>query len=229
MTDFPPFPGFREEAFTFLRELARNNDREWFKPRKSTYEDELLWPMRCLLADVSRRASMEKLPVTGDPKHGIFRIYRDTRFSKNKLPYKTHIGAVLSASGSRKENGVVYIHVEPGASFLAAGYWQPEPSFVRLWRDRMSRDPGSFLDMVHILETRGLPLETEDMLKRMPRGYEDRADEEISHALRLKSYVTSRPVKDELLHEPEFTASVVQMIHDTLPLLQYGWEVERKQ
>src|SRR5690606_41334595 len=82
--DFPPFPGFRPEAFDFLRALAAHNDREWFKPRKEVYEDEVLWPFRCLVADVTREARAQGIPLAGDPQRAIFRIYRDTRFSKDK-------------------------------------------------------------------------------------------------------------------------------------------------
>ncbi len=226
MLDFPPFPGFRPEAFDFLRQLARNNRREWFKPRKETYEDEVLWSLRCLVVDAARQAGLRRLPLTGDPKGGLFRLYRDTRFSKNKLPYKTHAGAVLSRTGSRKEEGVVYVHVEPGASFLAAGFWHPEAALLRAWRARMAAAPSVFLEMAHALEAAGLPLAHDgDALKRLPRGFEDFARHEWADYLRWKSFVVSRTVSDEALQAPDFTEAVVQMMRDALPLLDYGWHL----
>lgn len=195
MHDFPPFPGFRSEAFTFLRELAQNNRRDWFKPRKEIFDDEVIWPFRCLIVDAARQATALGLPLTGDPKRSLFRIYRDTRFSKNKDPYKTHVGAVLSRTGSHKDNGVVYLHVEPGKAFVAAGFWRPEASLLRAWRGRMAEAPALFLEMARTLDTAGLALDYgHNALKRMPRGFEALADTDVADYLRWKSFIVSRAV-----------------------------------
>ena len=96
MDDYPPFPGFRKEAFDFLTQLAVNNDRDWFKARKSTYDDEIVFPMRCLLEEASREAMARNLNLMGNPKKGMFRIYTGIRGSrKNKDPYKTSCSAVI--------------------------------------------------------------------------------------------------------------------------------------
>lgn len=224
--DFPPFPGFRPEALAFLRDLAANNEREWFKARKTTYEDEVKWPLQCLVAEVGQLAAQASIPLKGDPKHGLFRIYRDTRFSKNKEPYKTHGGAVLTRSGSRKEPGVVYIHVQPDASFVAAGYYRPPTPFIRAWRQRMADDPDAFLSMLEHLEASNLPFEHIDSLKRMPRGYEAFAETAIADWLRWKSFITSRAIPDTALHDPSFAQTVAEVMETALPLLQYGWEIE---
>lgn len=224
--DFPPFPGFRDEAFTFLRQLKHNNRRDWFKPRKQTFEDEVQWPLQCLVVDATREATRLGLPLSGDPKRSLFRIYRDTRFSKNKQPYKPHASAVLSRSGGRKDLGVVYMHVEPEASFLAAGFWRPPMDLLRPWRNRMVHEPGSFQEVLHALEARDLSVDPGQPLKRMPRGFEKYADTEHADRLRWTSFTVSRPVPDEALQTPDFTQQVVQMMHDALPLLEYGWSVE---
>lgn len=226
MHDFPPFPGFRDEAFAFLRDLKSNNAREWFKPRKAMYDDEVLWPLRCLVADAGRQLAEAGLPLTGDPKAGLFRIYRDTRFSKNKAPYKTAAGAVLSRSGRRGDAGSVYIHVEPGASFIGAGFWRPDNPTLRAWRLRMAAAPSAFLEMKRALENSGLTLANDGhTLKRMPRGFEDHADTEIAEPLRWKTFITARPFPDEALQSPDFTRAVVETAEAVLPLLRFGWEV----
>ncbi len=226
MFDYPPFPGFRDEAFAFLKQLKRNNSRDWFKPRKQVYEDEVQWPLRCLVADAARRAHERGLPLTGDPKRSLFRIHRDTRFSKNKKPYKTAAGAILSRSGTRKDHGVVYVHVEPGQAFLAAGYWRPDNDVLRAWRSRMAHDPASILVMVDRLRAAGLTVNHSDnTLKRMPRGFESFADSDVADYLRWKSFIVSRPVDDEVLRSPAFAEAVVQMMAEALPLLEYGWTV----
>lgn len=225
--DFPPFPGFREEAFAFLRDLKANNRRDWFKPRKETYEDEVVWPLRCLLLDAAREAAGRGLPLRADPRRSIFRIYRDTRFSKNKDPYKTHAGGVLSRTGDHRSPGVVYVHVEPGASFLGAGFWRPDAALLRAWRHHMAAAPEAFLDLAADLEARGLPLDDDvEMLRRMPRGFEAHADTALAPYLRRKSFVVTRPVDEAALATPDFTATLVAFMEAVMPLLAFGWAAE---
>lgn len=223
--ELPPFPGFQQEAFDFLTQLAAHNDRDWFKPRKSTFDDEIIWPMQCLLAEASREAANNNLNLTANPKKSIFRIYRDTRFSKNKDPYKTSVGAVLSKDGTHKTMGGVYIHLEPGKCFLAAGFWHPDNNVLRAWRARMADQPGPFMEVLHQLKDKGLDLESDESLKRIPRGFEAHKDTEIEPYLKWKSYTTSRAYKDKDLKSPSFAGEVVTFAQDVYPLLLYGWDV----
>ncbi len=221
----PPFPGFSEAAFQFLRDLKQHNERDWFKPRKETYDDELLWPLRCLVQDVAMGAAQRGLPLAGDPKASIFRIYRDTRFSKNKLPYKTHVSAYLSPSGDKKDQGGLYVHVEPGNCFLAAGFWHLEGPELRRWRHHLADDPEAFREMDGALAEKGLTLNEDDTLKRMPRGFEDHADTPLAPILKLKSFTTSRRVPDAATMTPAFTDEVLLFAEDVQPLVRYGMQV----
>ena len=227
MDALPPFPGFREEAFAFLRDLRQHNERDWFKPRKATYDDELLWPARCLVSELAEALSRAGVPLTGSPKKSPFRIYRDTRFSKNKDPYKTHLGLVLSRDGTKKAPGALYVHVEPGHCFLAAGFWRPESPLLRRFRERMVSDPSGWRSAVAEAEGAGLELGTgpSDTLKRMPRGFESYADDEIAPYLKWKGRVASRPIADDRLKTPAFTADVVAFARDAMSLLAWGWAV----
>ena len=119
----PDFPGFSPAAFTFLAGLAKNNDRAWFTARKDVYDSEIRFPMECLLGEFAASRRLPDFPVQGDPKRGMFRVHRDVRFAKDKSPYKTHAGAVLTRSGGKGDPGIVYIHIEPGACFLSAGFY----------------------------------------------------------------------------------------------------------
>src|SRR5215831_9111018 len=121
------FLGFRPAAFAFFSELRDNNDPAWFKPRKSIYETEVLGPFRELIMAVGHALQEAGLPLVGDARHGIFRIYRDVRFSPDKRLYKTHAGAVLTRSGRKHDSGLLYLHVAPAESMVAAGFWHPEP------------------------------------------------------------------------------------------------------
>lgn len=210
----------------FLRQLKERNEREWFKPRKSVYDDELVWPMQCLVAHVSAEAARRGVPLTADPKDAIFRIYRDTRFSKNKAPYKTHIGAVLTRSGHRKEPGGLYIHVEPGGSFVTGGFWQPENRVLQRWRQKIEALPDPFLSMMQRVEKAGLDLESEEKLKRMPRGFQMDPDHPAAEYMRWKSFLATRRVSDAELTQPAFAEVVVETAVAALPLLEFGWDVE---
>ncbi|SHK79523.1 DUF2461 domain-containing protein [Rhodothermus profundi] len=222
--DFPPFLGFRPQALDFLRALKQHNRRDWFKPRKTVYEDEVRWPMQCLVAEVDRELKRRGLPLRGDPAQGLFRIYRDTRFSRDKRPYKTHIGAVLSRTGTRRDLGVVYIHVEPGASFLGAGFWKPDAAFLRRWRRRMLQETELFLEIVRQLQAHDLTPETDAVLKRMPRGFEEAAHTPVAEYLRWRSFLVSQDIPDEAVLRPDFTYTIVRFTEQVLSLLKFGWD-----
>jgi uncharacterized protein (TIGR02453 family) len=127
----------RPEAFTFLRNLARHNDREWFTPRKAQFEAELKEPMLAIVRKVTD-AMMDFAPAFIRPAEKcLFRIYRDTRFSNNKLPYKTHVAAWWSHQGLEKTSGAgYYFHVNAKEVIIAAGAYMPEKdqlSQIRHW------------------------------------------------------------------------------------------------
>lgn len=227
MLDFPPFPGFRDEGLDFLRQLKEHNDRDWFKPRKVVYKDEVQWPLQCLVLDAARQAAAREIPLTGDPKRSLFRIYRDTRFAKDKRPYKTHAGAILSRNGTTKDYGVLYIHVEPGQSFMGAGFWRPETNLLRAWRARLAEAPAQFEAVLDQLEDRDLRIEHTESLKRMPRGFQAYADTDLADHFRAKSFLVRRAVNDDVLQSSAFTDDVVQMAEDALPLLAFGWDLTR--
>jgi uncharacterized protein (TIGR02453 family) len=221
----PPFPGFRDEAFAFLRELRENNRRDWFKPRKETYEDELKGPMECLVADVARRMADRDLPLTGDPRKSRFRIHRDLRFTDDKTPYKTNVGCIFDRSGEKGNRGVVYVHVEPENSFLAAGFYQPEVKYLKPVRERITDDPEGFFRLLDRLEERGLPVHSRgDTLTGMPRGFSDHRDTEIADVLRWKHYLVNREVAEADLKEPAFAETVADLAEDAMPLLRYVWQ-----
>ena len=145
----PRYAGFNTETLGFLEELAANNDREWFKDNKSRYEE--------LVLDVALRfIDSMQTPLQGIAPHftaiptrvggSLMRVYRDTRFSKNKLPYKTNIGIQfrLEDAGDVHAPGY-YIHIEPNQCFLAGGMWHPESSALRAVREAIAEDPAAKL------------------------------------------------------------------------------------
>ena len=224
--DLAPFPGLTPTAFDFLRDLKAHNDRAWFQPRRETYVDEVRDPMRLLVSDLNRRLSERGLPLSGDPKRAVFRIYRDVRFSKNKAPYKTHVALALTRGGDKSAPGALYVHVEPGKSRIGGGFWRPDKAFLRRWRERLVADPGAFLQIVADLEAAGFDVETGGTtLTRMPRGFDAHRDSPAADYLRWKGGVaaTRADVADEDVQSPAFADTVVEAAEHVRPLLEYGW------
>jgi uncharacterized protein (TIGR02453 family) len=217
------FTGFPAATTAFLADLAANNNREWFMANKPVYEREVIAPFRLLLADVISALAAREVPLSGDPAKAIFRIHRDVRFSREKTPYKTHAGAVLSRNGGKVHAGVVYIHIEPKGSFLAAGFWQPEREALGAWREAIYTEPKRFADVQAGLLAAKLPLDTADSLTRTPRGFEDAVGTEIEPALRLKSFLVRRPIPPSRLARAGLVSDVVKFTEQALPLLEFGW------
>src|SRR6516162_4652774 len=167
------FTGFKPAAFSFFRGLAKHNDPLWFKPRKAIYNDEVLGPFRALITALGAALEAVGIPLVGDPDRGIFRIYRDVRFSANKQLYKIHQGGVLTRSGGKGDPGLLYVHLEPGASIIGAGFWHPEPPLLNRLRRAVADNPDEFLAMAEQLRARGCPVSCEsERLTRLPRGFE---------------------------------------------------------
>ena len=217
------FVGFRPAAFAFFRELQDNNDPAWFKPRKALYETEVLAPFRELIAAVGERLAQTGLPLAGDPRRGIFRIYRDVRFSLDKRLYKTHAGAVLTRSGGRRDPGVLYIHVAPGESMAAAGFWHPEPALLARLRRAVLNETDDFLAIVDRLVTAGCPLSSDDKLSRPPRGFEAAKGTPVEEYVGWKSFTTHAALSDAEMQSAELVGRIVDFSLLTLPLLEWGW------
>jgi uncharacterized protein (TIGR02453 family) len=217
------FVGFRPAAFAFFRELRDNNDPAWFKPRKAVYETEVLAPFRRLITAAGEAFGEAGLPLVGDPGRGIFRIYRDVRFSPDKRLYKTHAGAVLTRSGGRRDPGLLYLHVAPGESMVAAGFWHPEPQLLSRLRRAVLDDPEGFLAIAERLAAAGSPLSSDERLSRPPRGFEAAKDTPVEEYVCWKSFTTHAALSDEEMRSPELVERIVGFARLCLPLLEWGW------
>jgi uncharacterized protein (TIGR02453 family) len=217
------FAGFRPAAFAFFSELQDNNDPAWFKPRKALYEAEVLAPFRELIAAVGERLGRAGLPLAGDPRRSIFRIYRDVRFSPDKRLYKTHAGAVLTRSGGRHDSGVLYIHVAPGESMAGAGFWHPEPALLARLRRAVLADPDDFLSVADRLTAAGCPLSSDDKLSRPPRGFEAAKGTPVAEYVGWKSFTAHRMLSDTEMQSPALVDRIVDFARTALPLLEWGW------
>jgi len=219
------FRGFGSQALPFLRALKENNERDWFAANKSIFQDECDTPLRELVVEVGRGLEAKGIPLAPMPKNPVFRIYRDIRFSHDKSPYKTNVGSALYREGDKSRPGLLYIHVEPGGSFLASGFYQPDPPLLKALRQGVADDPAGFGKVVKALEARGLKLGMGDPLARMPKGFEAFAESPFAEVIRFRSFVVSRPLTDEDLERRDLPSTVVTFAEEALPLLKFFWSL----
>jgi uncharacterized protein (TIGR02453 family) len=224
------FTGFSPAALKLLAGLKRNNDRAWFAERKERITAELIEPVRLLVDDASAALERAKIPIRGDRKRSVFRIYRDVRFSPDKSPYKTHVSAYLSYDGGRDTPGGIYVHVEPGASMLAVAFYLIEAPMLARWRREMAERPARFMRVVGALAKRGLTIDGpdawDDSLKRMPRGFEAYAESELAPYFRLRSFCARRMLSDAEVATPKLIDAIVAIARDAKPLLDFGWSLD---
>ncbi len=223
------FAGFPKAGIAFLRDLEANNTRAWFQPRKAEYEEFVLEPMRALVDELSAMCASLDVPIFGTDKASIFRVHRDVRFSKNKLPYKTHVSAYLSRDAGRTTPGGLYIHVQPTGSFVGAAFYGMEPALLNRWRAAMRDRPKAFARVIAALAENGRAIEPPeadaDSLKRMPRGYEELADTPLAPYFRLKNFVVHAPLRASDVTSAKLVDVAHALVRDIRPLLAYGWAV----
>ena len=212
------FTGFAAGALPFLRKLKRNNDREWFAARKEEYERLLAGPMLALVRELAGVLHEAGLPLAPRQRNPVFRIYRDIRFSNDKTPFKTNVASALHRDGDKRVDGIVYLHIDPAGSFVAAGFWQPEKAVLNRWRERIAAAPEELLAL-----DRALPLDRADALTRLPRGYERFADTPAAPFLRLKSFIVQEPLPPDSLDGRAVVDRAAAVAQRAAPLLRYGW------
>ena len=173
---------FDPAGFRFLRDLAKNNNREWFNARKPRYQEKLRDPFLQLIADLAAPLAKISPHFRADPRPSggsMFRIYRDTRFANDKSPYKTWLGARMFHERARQVHApLFYVHIQPGRCFAGGGLWHPEGRDLKRIRDFLVDNPASWKKATRSKRFRerfGLGGES---LVRPPGGYdpEPRAD-----------------------------------------------------
>ena len=217
------FRGFGSQALPFLTALRENNDRDWFAENKATFLEECDAPLRELVREVAVRLEAGGIPLAPLPRNPVFRIYRDVRFSHDKSPYKTNVGAALHREGDKARPGLLYIHVEPGRSFLAAGFYHPDPPLLKAIRSTVADDPDGFAKVLKALARHGLEPGDGEPLARMPKGFEGFADSPHAEVIRVRSLIVSQPLADDDLERRDLPEVVARFAAAGLPLLEFVW------
>ena len=208
------FAGFRPEAIQFMADLAVNNDRSWFQPRKPDFERLLKAPMEALVIAVGERFAARGIPLLADVKRSPFRIYRDTRFSRDKSPYKTHYAATfpwvdgpapdgtdLTRAERRADDGAHgnggYFNFQPGEMYIGGGMWMPDKPRLDAFRSAIVADTSR---VEAALEDPGFVAwfggaRSHEELKRVPPGLP--ADHPMADRLRWKDVIFGRRLADD--------------------------------
>lgn len=183
------------KVLDFLKLLTQNNNREWFNSNKNLYLESQSNIVLFLEELISEIGKFDEEILKIDAKKALFKIYRDTRFSKVKIPYKTNFGASLGM-GKGNQKGGYYLHIEPGKSFIAGGIYMPESSTLREVRKEISMNGKEFLSIIDNNEfKKHFPeLSQENKLVKIPQGFEK--ENPMAEYLKLKSFIVIYNLKD---------------------------------
>lgn len=200
-----------KEILSFLSDLKNNNNREWFDLNRDRYQKaKTLFEekVNLMIAEISHFDPSVGMPLAKD---SIFRIFRDVRFSKDKLPYKTNFGAFIANGGRKTARAGYYIHIEPGASMVGGGIYMPEPDVVKKLRQEIYYNADGFKKLIeekNFKKTFGKLAEF-DKLKRPPKDF----DATFPHVdlLMYKSYTVMHPLSDDVVLSDRFPQKVLEV------------------
>ncbi len=231
------FAGFSPDGIQFMADLAANNDRAWFQPRKADYERLVKEPMELLMVALARAIRRPRLPLVADPKRSPFRIYRDTRFSSDKSPYKTHIGASLpwvgGADGTMPTPGEAaegddgphgngaYFNFQPGEMYAGGGHVDAGEAEARRVPAGVRGRPGprparrSTTRVPRVLRRR----HSHETLKRVPPGFP--ADHPEAERLRWKDVVFGRRLTDDEVCSPDLPDLLTDGYARAVPVFRF--------
>lgn len=212
-----------QKTLQFLEDLKENNNRQWFhenKPRYEKYKEEYTELISDFLAEmIPLDESLRHL----EPKNCAFRIARDIRFSKDKTPYKTHMGIWMSSGTKNTNLPGYYIHIEQGKSFIGGGVWWPDATDLKKIRKEIAY---FYEDLQEILEDKKFKKEFGDFersdsnsLKNAPKDYEK--EHPAIEYLKLKSFTAIQPIDDKLLKDKDFVKKISQRLIALKPLNQF--------
>ena len=205
-------------TITFLKNLSKNNNREWFNTNKDKWksaQDEL----KGFLADLE--SEMNKFDAIEKTK--LFRIYRDVRFSKDKTPYQKHYSMSMTREGKFRRGGY-YFRIEPKESFMAAGFWGPEPKDLKLIRDHISSDPKPLRKLINAKKFKDLFGDLEgEQLKNVPRGYDK--EDPAGDLLKFKQFIVTKKFPTSQVMEPGFVKELVKCYKAVGPWFAYMTDI----
>jgi len=214
---------FSKATFTFLRALARNNNREWFKVHQEAYERDVRDPFLCLITDLQAPLAKISPHLRADPRKtggSLFRIYRDTRFANDKTPYKPWAGARFFHERRREiESPSFYLHIAPADCFAGGGIWHPEPATLKRIRDFLVDNPAAWKRATQSKSFRERFEFFGESLSRPPRGYE--TGHELIEDIRRKNFAAGEELTEARACSSELLPCVVATYKRLAPMIDY--------
>lgn len=206
----------------FLKELKKNNNKPWFDANRKIYETAKADYISLVDSVISATAKFDEPVGHLKAKDCIFRINRDVRFSKDKSPYKTNMGAFITPGGKKVNAPGYYFHCEPGNSFAAGGSYMPEPADLAKIRQEIDY---SFDEWNKIISNKTFKkyftkgVEGIDVLSRPPKGYAD--DNPAIAYLKMKSFIVSRPLNDADLLDKNLVKEIAKTFEAIKPMIDF--------
>jgi uncharacterized protein (TIGR02453 family) len=214
------FPGFPSEAIKFLRGVARNNNREWFLPRKPLFEEKLKRPMLELVESVNTAMKTFAPAYVNDPAKAVLRFYRDTRFSTDKSPYKDHISADFPRRGVECGSAGYYFAVSHKSVGIGGGLYMPMPPTLLAIRNHLAEHHDEFRRIIAARTVRGLFGEMQgEQLSRVPKGFAK--DHPAEDLLRFKQFLFWVELPIELATKPELLVEIRKHFRAMVPFLEF--------
>ncbi|MCD7936598.1 MAG: DUF2461 domain-containing protein [Tannerellaceae bacterium] len=208
------------QILQFLKELQVNNNRDWFHENKARYDIIRKEYLETVQELINRIALFDPEIAGLEAKDCMFRIYRDIRFSPNKLPYKNHLGAYIAVGGKNSLRSGYYFHLEPGNSVISGGLWRPEPRLLKLLRQDMYDQMEEFIEIIEDPAFKAIyPALEGEKLKRMPAGYP--GDFPHSELLLYKDFCLSNVVEDSFFEKENWLDEVVDMYKKQVPFHRF--------
>ena len=215
------FPGFPPEMVQFFKSLKRNNRRDWFQPRKHLYEQHVKEPMLALVAALNGELLKFAPHHVTDPKKAVYRIYRDTRFSADKTPYKTHAAASFWRRGAdHSGGGGFYFSVSHDQIEIAGGLWHPSPETTLLVRNHIAENHADLRKILASKKTRKLVGDLQgDELTRAPKGF-DPAHPAVD-LIKKKDWLLDITLDSALATTPRLYSELLDRFRAMAPLIDY--------
>ena len=219
----PRYAGFEKASIDFLTELAANNNREWFNDNKARYEEHVLDVALRFIQSMQDPLAQLAPEFTAVPQRvggSLMRVYRDTRFSHNKLPYKTNVGIQFRHRQAKDVHSPgYYVHVDPERVFLGAGMWRPEPDSLRAIRERIVAKPAEWKSVLRGATFRRHFDLGGESLSRAPRGFDK--DHELIEDIRRKSFIAVRDLDVAECLDPQFQRKVEASFAAATPFMKF--------
>ena len=219
----PTKPWFDRKLFRFLKELEVNNDRKWFEKNKPRYIEEVRDPILAFVSDFGPRLAKISPHIVADPRPtggSMFRLYRDTRFSKDKSPYKTYASAQFRHEEYKDAYApCFYLHLQPGGSFAGAGLWHPDTDSTRKIRQSIVDHTAEWKRIKKAAAWRTLCNLQGDSLQRPPRGFDP--EHECIEDLKRKDFIAVASFKDAEVCSADFMSTFVKSCRTNNKWMQF--------